>query len=117
MGWPSHTPQSGSRLSGKRHGLTLSEPGYPAAISATPEQVLAGSHDGHMRIYDAATGKVLWDFDTAREFPSVDGGKAIGGSFGGRDAPIAYKGKLFVSSGYGFGTKMPGNALLVFDVE
>lgn len=98
-------------------GRKYCEPGYAAAISATPELVLAGGHDGHMRIYDAATGAVLWDFDTAKEFPSVGGGTAIGGSFGGGDAPIAYKGKLFVSSGYGFGTKMPGNALLVFEVE
>jgi hypothetical protein len=33
--------------------------GYSGAISVTSELVLAGSDDAHIRIYDAATGKVL----------------------------------------------------------
>lgn len=96
-------------------GREFCYPGYSGAITATPELVLAGSHDGHLRIYDAATGKVLWDFDTVRDFPAVNGGVAHGGSMSGGSAPIAYKGLLITNSGYGFARKMPGNALLVFE--
>ncbi|MGI9327914.1 MAG: PQQ-binding-like beta-propeller repeat protein [Pseudomonadales bacterium] len=91
-------------------------PGYAGAITATPELVIAGSIDGHLRMFDAATGKILWDYDTAIEFDAIGGGKAMGGSFGGGSAPVAHNGQLIVNSGYGFALKMPGNALLVFEV-
>ena len=91
--------------------------GYSQAISATPEMVIAGSNDGHLRIFDATSGEVLWDLDTAKDFPAVGGAVAQGGAFGGAAAPLAYQGQLILSSGYGFAGKMPGNALLVFEVE
>lgn len=92
--------------------------GYGGAISATPELVLAGSDDGHMRILDAANGALLWDVDTTREVATVNGLTAHGGAIGGGAAPLAYGGQVFVNSGYSYGgSKMPGNVLLVFDVE
>lgn len=94
---------------------TFCQPGYAAAITTTPELVLAGSNDGHFRIYDTDSGEKLWDFDTTEEFTAIDGAIAQGGSFGGGAAPLAYQGKLILNSGYGFALKMPGNALLVFE--
>jgi len=91
--------------------------GYGAAISATPELVFAGSDDGHLRIFDVATGKVLWDFDAVRDFETVNGVAAHGGAFSGGSAPIVEGGQLIVPSGYGFASKMPGNVLLVFEAE
>ena len=88
--------------------------GYSQAITATPELVFAGSNDGYLRVFHAATGELLWELDTARDFPAVGGVSAKGGAFGGAAAPVAYQGKLILSSGYGFAGKMPGNALLVF---
>lgn len=99
-----------------REDQELCQPGYAQAISATPELVIAGSIDGHVRIFSAATGAVVWDFDTATDFAAVGGGTARGGGFAGAAAPIAYQGQLIISSGYGFAGKMPGNALLVFEV-
>lgn len=93
------------------------QPGYPAAITVIDEIVIAGSNDGHLRIFDVEKGAILWDRDTAIEFDSLGGGKAKGGSFGGGAAPIAFNGQLIVNSGYGFAGKMPGNALLVFEVK
>ena len=90
--------------------------GYSQAITATPELVFAGGNDGYMRVFDAASGELLWELDTARDFPAVGGVTAQGGAFGGAAAPVAYQGKLILSSGYGFAGKMPGNALLVFEV-
>jgi polyvinyl alcohol dehydrogenase (cytochrome) len=87
------------------------------AISVTPELVLAGSDDAHIRIYDAANGKVLWDRDTNRDFSTVNGVPGHGGAMSGSAAPLANDGELIVASGYGFISKMPGNVLLVFGVE
>lgn len=91
--------------------------GYAAAVSATAELLFAGSDDGHLRIFDAATGKVEWDFDAVREFETVNGVKGQGGAFSGGAAPIVEGGQLIVPSGYGFASKMPGNVLLVFEAE
>ncbi len=92
-------------------------PGYSGAISVTPELVLAGANDGYVRIYDAGNGKVLWQEDTNVAYESVNGAEAHGGSMGGGSAPIAHDGLLIVNSGYGFAGKMPGNVLLVYEVD
>ncbi|MEN3976395.1 PQQ-binding-like beta-propeller repeat protein [Emcibacter sp. SYSU 3D8] len=98
-------------------GKQFCHPGYSGAITATEDLVLAGANDGYIRIYDAATGKVLWAFDTVTDFTTVNGTVARGGSMGGGTAPIAHDGLLIMNSGYGFAGKMPGNVLLVFEVE
>jgi polyvinyl alcohol dehydrogenase (cytochrome) len=90
-------------------------PGYGAAISVTPDYVLAGSMDGHLRAFDVANGKVLWDADTNTPFTTVSGLAAHGGSMAGGAAPLAYDGMVIVNSGYGGLGKMPGNVLLVYD--
>lgn len=89
-------------------------PAQSAAVTAIRGVAFAGSVDGHLRAYAADDGTVIWDFDTAREFVSVNGVRANGGSMNGPGPTIA-GGMLFVSSGYGMG--MAGNALLAFSVE
>ena len=54
--------------------------------------------DGHLG-YSAEDGKVVWDFDTAREFQTVNGVKAKGGSIDG-PGPVVANGMLFINSGY-----------------
>ena len=98
-------------------GKQFCHPGYSGAITATPDLVLAGANDGHIRAFDTGSGKVLWDFDTVKDFTTVNGTVAKGGSMGGGTAPIAHDGLLIVNSGYGFAGKMPGNVLLVFEVK
>jgi polyvinyl alcohol dehydrogenase (cytochrome) len=98
-------------------GKPFCHPGYGAAISVTPDYVLAGSMDGHVRAFDTATGKVLWDADTAVPVTAVNGTTARGGSLAGGAAPLAYHGLLLVNSGYGGLGKMPGNVLLVYDSQ
>ncbi|MCB2059598.1 MAG: PQQ-binding-like beta-propeller repeat protein [Novosphingobium sp.] len=92
-------------------------PGYSGSVSATPDLVLAGSNDARLKIFDPASGDVLWEMDVNREFDTVNGVPAHGGTVGGGVAPIAYKGMLIVPSGYGFASKLPGNVLLVFSTE
>jgi len=101
-------------LEGACKDRTPCDPGLGAAIMTTSGLVFAGSIDGWLRVYDGATGKILWRFDTTRRFKTVGGGEASGGSMAGAPAPIAYHGALILPSGYDFASKMPGNVLLVF---
>jgi len=75
--------------------------------------VLSGAMDGTLRAYDAATGEVIWEFATNREFETVNGVKAKGGSLNGAGATAA-GGMLFMLSGYGVLGGMAGNVLLAF---
>ena len=78
---------------------------------------LAGSVDAHVRIFDARSGAVLWDEDTNRAYPTVNGVPGHGGSMSGGAAPLAVDGTLIFNSGYAFLGKLPGNVLLVYEVE
>ena len=88
-------------------------PANSAAVTAIPGVVFASSNDGHVRAYAAADGKVLWDFNTMREFETVNGVKARGGSIDGPGAVVA-GGMVFVTSGYSRNGGVPGNVLLAF---
>jgi polyvinyl alcohol dehydrogenase (cytochrome) len=98
-------------------GKPRCHPGYAAGVSLTSQLVFAGSTDGYVRIFDATNGDLLWQADTDLPFDAVNGVPAHGGAMGGGSAPLAYRGKLYVTSGYGFTGKMPGNALLVYSVQ
>jgi len=92
-------------------------PGLGAGVSTTSRLVLTGAADGHLRIYDATNGKVLWDMDTWREFEGLGGIAGHGGSIAGAPAPVLWHGELFVASGYGFANRQPGNVMLAFTVH
>jgi len=91
-------------------------PAQSAAVTAIPGAIFSGSVDGHLRAYSSATGAVIWDVDTVREYDTVNGEKARGGSLDGPGATVA-GGMLYVNSGYGSFGGMPGNVLLAFSVE
>jgi len=97
-------------------GRTDCSPAQSGAVTAIPGVIFSGSVDGHLRAYSAATGTVLWDVDTAREFPAVNGNPAHGGSMDA-GGPVVAGGMLFVNSGYGQWGGMPGNVLLAFSVD
>jgi len=91
-------------------------PAQPGAVTAIPGAVFAGSVDGHLRAYSSEDGKELWDFDTARDFETVNGVKGHGGSIDGPGA-VVVKGMVFVTSGYVRQAEMQGNVLLAFTAE
>lgn len=96
-------------------GKTGCSAAQPAPVSAIPGVAFLGSWDGHIRAYETGTGKIIWDFDTARDFPAVNGVKAHGGSINSVGPAIA-GGMLFITSGYS-GNAMPGNVLLAFSAD
>ena len=59
---------------------------------------------------------MLWDYDTAREFSTINGVPASGGGISGAGATVS-NGHLVINSGYGLYFHEPGNALLVFAVR
>jgi polyvinyl alcohol dehydrogenase (cytochrome) len=91
-------------------------PAQSAAVTAIPGAVFSGSMDGHLRAYSTASGEVIWDFDTVREYETVNGIEARGGSLDG-GGPVIAGGMLFTNSGYGVWGGIPGNVLLAFSVD
>lgn len=87
-----------------------------AAISVMPGVVFSGAIDGHLRAYDTGDGRIIWDFDTVRDFETVNGVQASGGSIDGPGPTIA-GGMVYTGSGYGRWRGRPGNVLLAFGVQ
>lgn len=86
---------------------------FSAAPSTANDLAFVGSLSGVAYAFRVETGEVVWEYDTARTFESVNGIPAAGGSI---DAPgmVAAGDMLFVGSGYAMFGEKPGNALLAF---
>lgn len=89
--------------------------GQPGAVTVMPGIVFSGALDGHMRAYDARTGRIVWDFDTAPAIATINGPPTAGGSIDAAGPTLA-NGMLYVNSGYGRWNKA-GRLLLAFSVD
>jgi len=85
------------------------------AVTVIPGVAFSGSMDGHLRAYSTIDGKILWDYETAKDFVTVNRVKASGGSLDQGGATIV-NGVIYVNSGYGLRIGQPGNVLLAFSV-
>jgi len=93
------------------------KPSQNAAVTLIPGAAFSGTMDGRLRAYSTRDGTVLWEYDTAREFTTVNDVKANGGSMS-NSGPAIVGGMLYVNSGYSHhGGILPGNVLLAFSVE
>jgi polyvinyl alcohol dehydrogenase (cytochrome) len=107
--WSTANPPCGDRKSCK--------PSHAAAVTAIPGAVFSGTMDGQLFAYSAETGKILWQFNSVQDYPTVNGVKANGGSMSNAGATVV-GGILFVHSGYSHhGATIPGNVLLAFAPE
>jgi len=87
-----------------------------AATSAIPGVVFNGGSNGILNAIASEDGRMLWQFDTARDFETVNKIPAHGGSFSA-SGPVVAGGMLFAGSGYAvLGAVTPGNVLLAFSV-
>jgi polyvinyl alcohol dehydrogenase (cytochrome) len=91
-------------------------PAQSAAVTAMPGVAFSGSVDGHLRAYSSGDGKILWDFDSIRDYTTVNGVAGHGGSMDGPGPAIA-GGMLYVNSGYPTAGGTPGNVLIAFSVD
>jgi len=106
-----YTPHPG--CTGDRPGCS---PGQSAAVTVIPGVVFSGDIGGILRAYNAKTGRIIWDTDTKREFKTVNGVAAHGGSLNG-PGPVIVSGMLYVNSGYVHIGTAPGNVLLAYSVD
>ncbi len=92
-------------------------PGVNAAVSAIPGVAFVGGWDGVLHALSTVDGHILWEYDTAKKFTTVNGVQANGGSFGA-PGPVIAGGMVFTTSGYAFfdGVKT-GNVLLAFSAQ
>ena len=77
------------------------------AVTVMPGSAFSGSMDGHLRAYSTIDGKIMWDFDTAKDFQTKNGIKASGGPLDHGGATIV-NGMVYLNS---------GNTLLAFSVD
>lgn len=84
--------------------------GAPTVIDGA---VVQGSLDGLLRVFDAQSGELMFEYNVAREFDSINGIDARGGSIDNATI-VAGSGLLFVSAGYALFNETPGNVLLAF---
>jgi polyvinyl alcohol dehydrogenase (cytochrome) len=89
---------------------------FSAAASASNDLAFAGSLAGVAYAFAVDSGEVVWQFDTAQAFETVNGIPAHGGSIDNPGIQIAGD-MLFVESGYAMFGEIPGNALLAFKLR
>lgn len=88
-----------------------------AAITVIPGVVFSASSNGILRAYNSADGKIIWDYNAAHEYTTVNGVAGKGGAING-PGPAVAGGMVFMTSGYAaLGGGAPGNVLLAFGIE
>jgi len=107
--WDTPSPGKGCKTKG-------CSPAQSAAVTAIPDAVFSGALDGHLRAYSTKDGRILWDYDSVRDYETVNKVTAKGGSIDG-PGPVVAGGMVFVNSGYGYFNAIPGNVLLAFSVD
>ena len=63
-------------------------------------------------MHNRHSGEIVWSLDTTLEIEGINGKNGHGGSLNGT-GPVAYDGRIYVTSGYGIYDHMPGNVLIV----
>lgn len=94
-------------------GRERCSPAQTAAVTAIPGVVFSGSMSGVMRAFDADDGTVLWEFDTVRDYETVNGAPGRGGAID-QSGVVVVDGIVYMNSGYANWGGHPGNVLLAF---
>ncbi|MGB4248120.1 MAG: PQQ-binding-like beta-propeller repeat protein [Pseudohongiellaceae bacterium] len=86
---------------------------YSAPASATDDLVVTGSLNGYLFAHDQRAGELVWEFNTAQDYTTVNAVPAKGGAIDST-GPVFSGDYMIVNSGYATFGQMPGNAVLVF---
>jgi polyvinyl alcohol dehydrogenase (cytochrome) len=87
-----------------------------AAVSAIPGVAFVAGSDGVLRALATGDGKVIWEYNTARDFDTVNKVPAKGGAINSI-GPTIVNGMVFIGSGYAVSGSNFGNVLLAFSLE
>jgi len=72
-------PEGGTRRGIPEPGGVVEAPGQDGALTAIPGAVISGGWDGVLRILDSSDGHVLWEYNTIRDFKTVNGLERVHG--------------------------------------
>jgi polyvinyl alcohol dehydrogenase (cytochrome) len=86
---------------------------FSAPVTLSAGVLFGGTHNGLVRAYSARDGQLLWSYSTLRDFQTVNGVVARGGSIDS-SGPVVAGGHVIVNSGYDKFGEIGGNVLLVF---
>jgi polyvinyl alcohol dehydrogenase (cytochrome) len=85
-------------------------------VTAIPGAVFSGGVSGFLRAYATDSRRLLWEFDTARDYATVNRISGHGGALDG-PGPVLVDGMLYLNSGLAQWGGILGNVLLVFGVS
>ena len=87
--------------------------GFSATPLSVDGAVITAGLDGRLFIFNSDTGEQLFQYDTVVDFETVNAVEGYGGSIDSHSI-AAGSGMVFVGSGYGSFSQVPGNVLLAF---
>ncbi len=87
--------------------------GFSATPLAVDGAVITAGLDGRLFVFNSDNGELLFEYDTATDFETVNGVEGYGGSIDSHSI-AAGSGMVFVGSGYGSFGEVSGNVLLAF---
>lgn len=87
--------------------------GFSATPLSVDGAVITAGLDGRLFVLNSDSGEVLFQYDTVKDFETVNGVEGYGGSIDSH-AIAAGSGMVFVGSGYGSFSQVAGNVLLAF---
>ncbi len=87
--------------------------GFSATPLSVDGAVITAGLDGRLFVFNSDTGEQLFQYDTVVDFETVNGVEGYGGSIDSHSI-AAGSGMVFVGSGYGSFSQVPGNVLLAF---
>jgi polyvinyl alcohol dehydrogenase (cytochrome) len=87
-----------------------------AAATMMPGVVFVAGSDGKLHAVSATDGHILWEYDTAKPFETVNKVLSHGGAIASIGPSIA-NGMLFIGSGYAVTGSNSGNVLLAFSAQ
>lgn len=85
--------------------------GLSGAPTVIGDHIITGGLDGRVYMLEKKTGKLVWTFDTAREFTTLNGVAGNGGSVDNASI-IAANGLVLLNSGYGLFGQGAGNVMI-----
>lgn len=87
--------------------------GLSGAPTVIGDHVITGGLDGRVYMLERKTGKLVWQYSTAREFQTINGVPGNGAAVDNASI-IAANGLVIMNSGYGLFGQGPGNVMIAF---